>query len=43
MEVTEVLLIIALYVYNILHLSSALCDLEGVTMSITLNDYSFTF
>ena len=35
------LLIIALY--NILHLSSTLYDLEGVTMSVTLNNYSFIF
>jgi hypothetical protein len=40
-EVNEVLLIDTLY--NILHLSSALCDLEGVTMSIILNNYSFIF
>jgi hypothetical protein len=36
-----VLLIVTLY--NILHLSSALYDLEGVTMSINLNNYSFIF
>jgi len=41
MEVNEGLLTVTLY--NILYLSSALYDLEGVTMSITLNNYSFIF